>query len=317
MESKEAGSEKADKIYDMLVQKDELTWQSIIYDLVRSEQMDAWDINVSLIAQRYIEALRSIRDHDFRISGKVILAAALLLKLQSTKLIGEEIEDLDRMITGTGDFNENAFYDGLDQEEYDADDRPIVFEAPSLTPRTPQPRKRKISVYDLVKALEKALDVKKRRVIRQAPPEIDVPERKRDITLVIKDVYGKITDFFSTNKDYNLTFNSLLVNKEDKLERLYTFLPLLHLSYQRKIDLEQKEHFGDITILPAGTLGTDDYPHELKRKVSKFKKKEVSNPQILSPEAKEDKPKVKKEKVITMQDAQQEPLLQSSSLTQQ
>ena len=35
-----------DKLYEMLINEDEITWQSIIYDLIKTEQMDPWDINI-------------------------------------------------------------------------------------------------------------------------------------------------------------------------------------------------------------------------------------------------------------------------------
>ena len=34
-------------------------------------------------------------------------------------------------------------------------------------------------------------------------------------------------------------------SKEDKI---YTFIPLLHLDHQRAVDLTQKKHFGEIEI---------------------------------------------------------------------
>ena len=90
-----------DRIFNLLLSKtDEITWQTIIFDLVKSEQMDPWDIDISLLTQKYIEMLRSLKEHDFRISGKVLLAAAILLKLKSHKLVGEELSELDRLLMG-------------------------------------------------------------------------------------------------------------------------------------------------------------------------------------------------------------------------
>ena len=84
--------EAHEKIFNVIFSKaDEVTWQSIIYELVKSEQMDPWDIDISLLTQKYIEILRSLKEHDFRVSGKVLLAAAILLKIKSTKLVGEEL----------------------------------------------------------------------------------------------------------------------------------------------------------------------------------------------------------------------------------
>ncbi|HIJ18946.1 TPA: segregation/condensation protein A, partial [Candidatus Woesearchaeota archaeon] len=89
-----------DRIFSLLTQQDEITWQTILYDLVRKEGMDPWDVDISLIARRYIELIRKLKEHDFRLSGKVLLAAAILLKLKSSKLVDEDITELDRLIRG-------------------------------------------------------------------------------------------------------------------------------------------------------------------------------------------------------------------------
>jgi len=117
-----------------------------------------------------------------------------------------------------------------------------------LIPRTPQPRKRKVSIYDLVGALEKALDVKRRRVMASIPPtNVAIPTKKKDISKVIKDVYGRIKTFFYQGSKKRLTFSQLIPD-DTKEGKVYTFIPLLHLTNQRKIDLEQYQHFGDIEI---------------------------------------------------------------------
>ena len=46
----------------------------------------------------------------------------------------------------------------------------------------------------------------------------------------------------------NLNFSGLLPS-DDKLDKVYTFISLLHLKNQKKIDLLQKEHFGEIDIV--------------------------------------------------------------------
>ena len=117
-----------------------------------------------------------------------------------------------------------------------------------LIPRTPQPRLRKVSVYDLVAALEKALEVKKRRLLRELPAtEVILPHKTRDITLMIKGLYKHILEWFSENKGKRLMFSTLTpnANREDKI---FTFIPLLHLTNERKIDLHQPEHFADFRI---------------------------------------------------------------------
>ncbi len=234
--------EPHDKILELLIDKDEITWQTIIYDLVKSEEMNPWDINVSLLTQRYMETIKKLKELDFRVSGKVLLAAAILLKIKSNRLIGEDLNQLDRLFA-----SEDA-----EEELYEEEaEQPHLDEKPELIPRVPQPRKRKISVYDLVNALEKALEVKKRRVMHSIPPtNINIPTKTRDITTVIKDVYGRIKLFFAKNSKGKLTF-SQLIPSDSKEDKVYTFIPLLHLATppKRKIDLEQYRHFGEIDVM--------------------------------------------------------------------
>lgn len=224
--------------------KNEISWQSILYDLVRTEKMDPWDIDISLLAEGFLERLRKFKEMDLNISGKVVLAAAILLKIKSKRLVGADLDNLDRLFAQSEE-NEEDLYDELigggakEREKYDPQ---------KLIPRTPQPRKRKVSIYDLVNALQQAMEVKKRKVIRDVPPlNIEMPVKKFDIGSVIKSVYGKIK-FFVTKGNDGLTFSKLIPEQPTKEDKVYTFIPLLHLTNQRKVDLNQEQHFGEIEI---------------------------------------------------------------------
>ncbi len=230
-----------DRIFEILFNEDEITWQSIIYELVKSEEMDPWDINLSLLSKQYIETLKKLQSFDVRISGKVVLAAAILLNIKSTKLLDEESK-LDELI--------NPPADVLDEDEELGYQRFSLKDLPSdkitLIPRTPQPRKRKISVFDLVEALQKALDVKKRRILRETDvPEMPVIDKKVDITKIIMDLHKKIKQILSEKNV--LTFFEL-AGSERKEDQVSTLVPLLHLTTQGKIDINQNRHFEDIDI---------------------------------------------------------------------
>ena len=229
-----------ERIFQLLYSQDEVTWQTLLHELIKKEEMNPWDIDISLLTKKYINTIKELKELDFRISGKVLLAAAILLKMKSNRLLNEDLSEFDRLLTES----EEGLAEELDLEEpqrqYD--------EKHPLIPRTPQPRKRKVSVFDLVKALEKALEVKQRRVINSIPPmDVKIPEKKMDITQVIREVYSKIISFFTRNSQNKLTF-SQLVPSQTKEDKIYTFIPLLHLTNQRKVNLEQKEHFGEIEI---------------------------------------------------------------------
>ncbi|MBI2672646.1 segregation/condensation protein A [Candidatus Woesearchaeota archaeon] len=231
-----------EQLYDMLMKQDEITWQTIIYELIKSEQMDPWDIDISILSQRYMAAVKKLQEMNFFISGKVILACALLLKIKSDKLVAEEIAGFDSYLFNKQEIEELEEFIQENTRYKDVD-------IPKLAIKTPQARKRKVSVNDLINALQKALDVSNRKILRKIHEESfkgpPIPEKRYDITEMIQKMFEKINlKLLFTNP---VTFSHLL--ESDKREdKIMTFIPLLHLDFQNKIVLEQKEHFGDIEV---------------------------------------------------------------------
>jgi segregation and condensation protein A len=227
----------------MLIQKDEITWQSLLLDLIKSEQMDPWNIDITMLTKKYLETIKEMKEANFFISGKILLACALLLKIKSNKLVNEEISHFDSQL-----FRQEETYEEL-EELFDQAPSPES-EKPRLTIKTPMPRKRKVTLNDLMKALNKALEVEKRRNIRREllnTVNVKMPEKKIDITELINNVYAKIVDFFKTSKTERLTFTKL-VSSDKKEDKVYTFIPLLHLDNQEKVNISQDETFGEINI---------------------------------------------------------------------
>ncbi len=230
-----------DQIYNILIDKDEITWQSLIYDLIKSEQLNPWDIDISLLSRRYIESLKKLKEANFFISGKILLAAALLLKIKSDKFLNEDFVNFDNLLYPP-DLNELELYE-------DSPNPYLNSEHPELTIRTPLLRKRKVNINDLMAALQKALEVNKRKVMRRLREEesiVKIPEKKVDISSLIKSIYTKIIEFFRFKKE-NLTF-SKLIPSEKKEDKILTFIPLLYLDNQEKIIISQNEPFGEIFI---------------------------------------------------------------------
>ncbi len=229
-----------DQILDMLLKKDEITWQSLLYELVRTEQMNPWDIDISILSKKYLETVRKLQEINFFISGKVILASAILLKIKSDKLLNENITQFDNQL-----FQREQVESSESIEEAVSE---IIH--PKLTIKTPIARRRKVTINDLINALEKAMKVDerrtvKRRLLTEVPANIKIPERV-DIKERIKGIYSKIRNFFTTKKEV-LTFDKL-VESDKREDKIFTFVPLLHLDNQQKINLLQEEHFGEIRI---------------------------------------------------------------------
>ena len=46
-----------EQFYEILT-NDDYSWQSIIYELINTEQLDPWDIDITMLTQRYLEKIR-------------------------------------------------------------------------------------------------------------------------------------------------------------------------------------------------------------------------------------------------------------------
>ncbi len=232
-----------DRIFHLLVEQDEISWKSMIFDLVKKEGSNPWDVDISKLTEKYIEKIKNLKQANLKVSGKVVLAAAILLRIKSIKLVGDDLSEFDRLIAG--EVSEEEFYDDLARELAQGEEKPKEAINYELLPRLPQPRKRKISVFELVNALEKALEVKQRRILRRTPPHIDAPVKKFDISKAINDLDLRIKGLI--NSKNQLKFSDLL-SEQTSDEIVYTFLPLLHLSNEGYYYLKQDIHFGDIII---------------------------------------------------------------------
>ena len=269
-----------DRLFDTLFKEEDLSWQTLLYQLVDTHQMDPWDVDVALLSKKFLEMVKKLKELDFRISGKVVLAAAILLKMKSTRFVSEDITNFDSILHST-DNGEIGLLDDGDMTFMDYS--PILQTklenwVPNLLPRTPQQRKRKVSIFDLVNALEKALEVKNRRVFRiDSPTESRPLVHHRDISLVIKDVYEQVLNYL--NMHDKLIFTNLVPQNASKDDKVLTFIPLLHLRNQQKVDLLQEIHFGEIEIqlmkenIDKPIIYEEPKPQEASKLISKKSKK--------------------------------------------
>ena len=236
--------EKGDRInqnqFFDLITGEELSWQAIIYDLIKTEQLDPWDIDLGILAQKYVTTIQQLEDADFFISSKVLLACSLLLRLKSEILINSYIQDLNDALYGRKD---EKRYE-LERIEIDEDELPI------LTPRTPMARHKKVTLKELMKALDHAISTENRRIKkeikgRQAQKSALAVMPKGNfipLKIRIKSIFGIVDNHLKRGNDH-MKFSHLAPAKEEKLA---SFVPILHLSNSGKIFLRQPVHFKEI-----------------------------------------------------------------------
>lgn len=230
-----------ERLYKLLMQENEITWQTILLDLIKTEGMNPWDVDISRLSQKYIQTLKEMKDTNFFISGKMVLAAALLLKLKTNKLVHEDICNFDHFL-----FND----ENEELEDFEQAAKMEYENLPKLTIKTPQKRRRKVSMGELMGALNKALKVDRRRTMKRLREQQwkapELPERKVNLGVLIKDIYQRILGYFNVREE--VTFTKLTGESDRKEDKLLTFVSLLHLDNQKRIDISQNEHFGEIFI---------------------------------------------------------------------
>lgn len=261
-----------EQIYGILF-GEKLSWQAIIYDLINTEQLDPWDIDLSMLANKYLEKVKSLEEANFFVSSKVLLAATLLLRIKSEILLNHYIPSLDDILFGK---KEEKHYV---QERIELDD-----EIPDLVPRTPLPRFRKVTLAELIAALGKAITTETRRIKKvviakqqELETALALPKQKINVQEKIRIIYNKLNEIFRSREE-KLAFTNLIESSgEDKVT---AFVSLLHLDSQHKIWLEQEEHFAEIWILLKHMYEKQNAPElermriEVEKEIKEFENSE-------------------------------------------
>ncbi len=203
------------------------TWKDLLVELVEKEKLDPWNIDIVEVVDRYIAAVKELRVMDLRIPANIILAASILLRLKSSMLsFGIEPESEDELI-GEGRT------------------APLVEEmALSLRP----PVKRRLTLNELIEALDEAIKITEIRSARMKELPFDVPIFVKDVNIEedMENVYGQIKKY--ADREKMVTFSNLLgvTNIEDVL--LGLFIPLLFLANKGRVTLMQERFFQEIII---------------------------------------------------------------------
>ncbi|MFQ6088943.1 MAG: segregation/condensation protein A [Candidatus Methanofastidiosia archaeon] len=195
----------------------------MLASLVFAKEIDPWNIDIVELTSKYLERMRALKELDLRLSGKTILVAAILLRMQSEEFFREKKEEIQREI-----------------EKSDFEPAPII---PPLRRKSS-----KITLPELLNALLIVLEeqekkkTKTERIEERQVVRIDV--HRVEVKKYVEELYHRILEL---SKKGMVTFHSLLEDKSS-LYVARIFLYLLFLEMMRKIELVQKEGFGEIVI---------------------------------------------------------------------
>jgi segregation and condensation protein A len=214
----------------------EPSWEDVIVKIVAEEQMDPWNIDIVKLADAFSDYVTKMDQSDLRIPARFILIAAILVRMKSDIFA----EKRQRMII---------------DNELSKDKQSELIQMLAKIPPLQAPVNRiplkSVALDELVGALKKAFEVEDRRTEKKwkTRKNIDkvLPQAEADdITKRIDAVMSQIQDAMK-EIDSSIEF-SRLVSKWERKNIVRILLPLLHLSQEGKVSVDQKELFKEIYV---------------------------------------------------------------------
>lgn len=219
----------------------------LLLHLVRVNQMDIYDIEISKITDQYLEYIEAAERLNIELAGEFLVMAATLINIKSRALLpapsepGEEGEQAEDEIASARQLIERLIEYRRFKEvartlaEREAEQSRVFYRARLIPIVAPE------ATAEVVDSLE-SLFIAFSRVLRYATSEDFhrvAAERFR--------VEDKIADIEALlRRDKRLSLRSLFERCINKLESIVTFLALLELCRQRRIRLKQTVAFGDV-----------------------------------------------------------------------
>ena len=207
------------------------TWRELLLELVETNKLDPWDIDISKVVDGYIGIVKKMKVLDLHIPANIIFAASILLRLKSDTL--------------------KTYYVQVEEpqpEEIAAGPR-VYPEVPSLTPRVRAQPSKKITLAELMSALSDAMKLKERRELyfQEISTPVEFFIDKEDIDTKAEHIFSMVRG--SLDGDGLTTFAHLangFTNTESIL--LDLFIPLLFLTCKNRVDMAQDKFFDEIFI---------------------------------------------------------------------
>ena len=215
------------------------TWKQVLLDLIITEQINPWDVDIAKMADGFIKKIKEINDMELYLSANMILASAILLKYKSSVL--DNIKEQE--------YNEEPIEE-YEDETQEREQKPEIKKLEFLTrlpPKRPITLQEIINEIDaIVKFEEKRKKTKKEVYVRKLNIRLD----SENIEQQMKDIYLTILKKIEEQDEKLVLFSKLLGNNKNRKKIISTLTTLLHLTKDKKIDIVQKELYGEIKIYP-------------------------------------------------------------------
>ncbi len=207
------------------------TWRDILLNMVETNKLNVWNINIDKLMHSYLNFIKKLKFMDLYIPANIIFAASIMLRLKSNAISFDQIGQT-----------------ALDIEQDDNIKR-VIPEIETIYPRLRLQPNKKITLEDLLNALNEAMAIEKKYIDRPAIFNIPI---NIAFGMEIDEKIKIILDLINKNIDSQkmTTFERLRSQSTDNANNIILdlFIPLLYLMQRNKIILFQDLFFGDILI---------------------------------------------------------------------
>lgn len=204
--------------------------------MAKKGEIDPWNVDVIDVTDKFLKRLEEAKRLDLRISGRVLLYAAILVRMKADAIAPQPPPAEDDSDVEIIEWEE------LESEEIDEIKIEDIL-------RAQRRRIRKINTLkDLIEELRKAEAIEKRRKKRKSGEILDVDvitsiPHDESMEDRIRRVEEKIMKLLQ--KSDFVTLFSIVDSKEELIDH---YISLLHLVSRKKFQISQKEIYGDIEI---------------------------------------------------------------------
>lgn len=209
--------------------------------------MPPQEIDITLLADRYRTYLSELQEYDLSIPARAIRVCAALLKMKAQALHLDEEPQEEQDMEDPMRFEDEE----MREEDWEEDTTELKV-GPDLDVPVKQKPKRRMQIDELKNALRDAVEVNKKREVRQErrmEMEQQFEMNEEDINDKLDRLLGSIKDIVTTDTKEKVNFDEILEQK-DKEEKIEKFKHILHLENDEKVELIQEEFMGDLEIRP-------------------------------------------------------------------
>ena len=261
--------------------KGEFDGIDVLVAMARQGKIDPWAVDIVQVADMFSVHLFKSKAQNLRYSSRVILYAAILLKMKADILDGKDISDIIPSDAPEDDMFDDQLPDDM-YADYVPTNNVASFED-VLQRRTSVRlnRNRVVTLRDLVRQLEFYAKLDKKVAIENSKKRAQQARKRNDIShLTASDMVN-----LAHEEDYKLGASVLrnnlaeILNREDKIElneltllgmdRITAYLSLLFLVTEGDYTLKQDHFYGDLFVV-KNTHQDEDDDNESDEKVNDF-----------------------------------------------